>query len=102
MEEIPSKPITTEDRKQLLRSAGSVGANYIEANDGVSRKDFILRIRISRKEVKESRYWLRLLQVGEEDLHREKTEKLIQEAEELAKIFGAILKKCEIPNEKIK
>jgi len=47
--------------KQLARSAGSVGANYIEANESLSKKDFIMRIKICRKESKESRYWLLLI-----------------------------------------
>ena len=63
--------------KQLARSAGSVGANYIEANESISKKDFILRIKICRKEAKETRYWLMLLECSEE-LRVEK-EKLIQE-----------------------
>lgn len=45
-----------EDGKQLVRSSGSVGANYIEANDGLSKKDFLFRIKLSRKEAKETRY----------------------------------------------
>jgi len=45
-----------EDLKQLIRSSGSVGANYIEANEALSKKDFIMRIKICRKEAKESRY----------------------------------------------
>ncbi len=53
-----------EDCKQLVRASGSVGANYIEANEGLSRKDFLMRIKISRKEAKEARYWLRLLDTG--------------------------------------
>jgi four helix bundle protein len=47
--------------KQVIDSSGSVGANYIEANDVLSKKDFIMRIKICRKEAKESGYWLRLL-----------------------------------------
>ena len=47
-----------EDGKQLVKSSGSVGANYIEANEALSKKDFIMRIKICRKEAKESRYWL--------------------------------------------
>lgn len=50
-----------EDAKQVIRSSGSVGANYIEANEALSKKDFKMRIKISRKEAKESRYWLRLV-----------------------------------------
>ena len=50
-----------EDAKQVVRSSGSVGANYIEANEALSKKDFLMRIKICRKEAKESRYWLRLI-----------------------------------------
>lgn len=53
--------ITVEDTKQLIRSSGSAGANYIEANEALSKKDFLMRIKISRKEAKESTYWLKML-----------------------------------------
>jgi len=43
----------------LVRASGSVGANYIEANESLSKKDFLMRVKICRKEAKESRYWLR-------------------------------------------
>ena len=76
--------------RQLVRSAGSVGANYIEANESLGRKDFLMKIRISRKESKESRFWLELAQC---DVEAKVTrQKLIQEATELMKIFGAILR----------
>jgi four helix bundle protein len=82
----------TEIRKQLIRSAGSVGANYIEANESFSKKDFILHIKTCRKEAKESRYWLELLEVnGDESENRR--EILIQEATELLRIFNAIIEK---------
>ena len=84
-----------EDAKQLIRSSGSVGANYIEANEALSRKDFLLRIKISRKEAKESRYWLRLLDVNNDDELEQHRATLIQEAQELTNIFGAILRKSE-------
>ena len=51
----------TEDAKQLIRASGSVGANYIEANEALSKKDFVMRAKICRKEAKETAYWLRLL-----------------------------------------
>ena len=51
-----------EDGKQLVRSSGSIGANYLEAKDGLSKKDFLFRIKLSRKEAKESRYWLNLIE----------------------------------------
>lgn len=86
-----------EDLKQLVRSSGSVGANYIEANEALSRKDFLLRIRICRKEAKESRYWLQLLDLeGTPALESQRT-LLMQESHELMNIFGAILRKSD-PN----
>jgi len=82
-----------EDGRQLIRASGSVGANYIEANESLSKKDFVMRVKISRKEAKESRYWLRLLDTSDsEDLVGEQGE-LIAEATELMNIFGAILRK---------
>lgn len=85
-----------EDSKQVIRSSGSIGANYIEANESLSRKDFLYRIKISRKEAKESKYWLRLFDVGDFlELEKER-EKLISEAIELMKIFGAIIRKSDV------
>ena len=78
--------------KQLFRSAGSVGANYIEANEALSKKDFIMRIKICRKEAKESVYWINLSEPVKEEENICKF--LIKEATELMKIFGAILRKC--------
>jgi four helix bundle protein len=78
-----------EDARQLIRSSGSVGANYIEANEALSNKDFLLRIKICRKEAKESRYWLQLIETGADG----DRERLIQEAGELMNIFGAIVRK---------
>jgi four helix bundle protein len=83
-----------EDARQLVRSSGSVGANYIEANESLSKKDFILRIKICRKESKESRYWLRLVEATDETLATERN-LLVQEAQELMNIFGAIVRKSE-------
>lgn len=80
--------------KQLIRSSGSVAANYIEANESFSKKDFRYRIKICRKEAKESRLWLKLLNIDEsKELLLEKQKNLIQEALELVKIFNAILEK---------
>jgi four helix bundle protein len=82
-----------EDGKQLIRSSGSVGANYIEANEALSKKDFVMRIKICRKEAKESRYWLRLVDTyGDPEIEKEK-ESLVEEAAEIMNIFGAILSK---------
>ncbi|MBI5700017.1 four helix bundle protein [Candidatus Saganbacteria bacterium] len=81
-----------ENGKQLIRSAGSVGANYIEANEALSKKDFIMRVKIARKEAKESRFWLSLIVPRTEKLPIINV--LINEATELIKIFSSILLKC--------
>lgn len=78
-----------EIMKQLIRSSGSVGANYIEANEALSKKDFALRIKICRKEAKETRYWLQLLQMTAQNTQMRR-DSLIEEATELMRIFGAI------------
>ena len=84
-----------EDGKQLIRASGSVGANYIEANESLSKKDFIMRIKISRKEAKESRYWLRLIDTNDDQEMEKDRNALIKEATELMNIFGAILQKSQ-------
>jgi four helix bundle protein len=92
---LPRTICNEEDVRQVVRSSGSVGANYIEANEALSKKDFRYRIRVSRKESKETRYWLRLLFTQEDaSLNNERNE-LIQESTELMRIFGAILKKSD-------
>lgn len=78
--------------KQVIRSSGSVGANYIEANEALSKKDFAMRVKICRKEAKESGYWLKLIELRGEDTEQ-KRQMLIDEATQLAKIFGAIVGK---------
>ncbi|UZH56343.1 four helix bundle protein [Salinimicrobium tongyeongense] len=88
-----SKTISNiEDGKQLIRSSGSVGANYIEANEKLGDKDFSFRLKIARKEAKESAYWLRLLQAANPTLESE-IEGIINEAQELRKILSAIINK---------
>lgn len=84
-----------EDARQVIRSSGSMGANYIEANDAISRKDFLHRIKICRKESKETVYWLRLLDVGDAPALQEQRQTLVGEAIELMRIFAAILRKSE-------
>ena len=84
-----------QDIRQLVSASGSVGANYIEANEALSKKDFVMRIKISRKEAKESRYWLRLLDIGEDDSVDKNRDALIREATELMNIFGAIVRKSQ-------
>jgi len=84
--------INIEYIKQVIRSSGSVGANYIEANEALSKKDFIHRVRISRKEAKETAYWLNLIIQTNNNLPEE-AETLLQESIELKKILSAILEK---------
>jgi len=90
-EKLPKTLANSEISKQLIRSGGSVGANYIEANEALGKKDFLMKIKISKKEAKESRYWLSLSRAVEGD--GKEREVLIQESTELMKIFGSILEK---------
>ena len=90
---LPRTISNSEDVRQLVRSSGSIGANYIEANESLGRKDFLLHIKISRKESKESRHWIRLLFVDSDAALEEIRERLVQESVELMNIFGAIFQK---------
>ena len=90
----PKTIVNLELTKQLIRSAGSVGANYIEANESLSRKDFGMRVKIYRKEAKESRYWLRLVEGNGEEFEKQKLI-LINESTELLKIFSSIVEKSQ-------
>ena len=92
---LPKCTANFEDGKQVIRSSGSVGANYIEANEALSKKDFIMRIKISRKESKESRYWLKLVDLENNGDLEKKCNELIDEATQLMNIFGAILQKSQ-------
>ena len=86
---LPRTVTNVEDARQLVRASGSVAGNYLEANDSLSKKDFRMRIKICRKESKESRLFLRLLYPKETDLSER--DALVHEATELMNIFGAIL-----------
>lgn len=90
---LPKTISNIEDGRQLIKASGSVGANYIEANEKLGDKDFIFRLKIARKEAKESRFWLRLLCALNEDVEDLKT--LLNEAEELRKILSSIIKNNE-------
>ena len=89
--EFKNSPLAYDDIRQLIRASGSVGANYIEANDGLSKKDFLMRIKICKKEIKECRYWLQLLESPSEEAE-EIRQKLENEATELIYIFAAVLR----------
>ena len=93
--QLPRGIANQEDIRQLIKSSGSVGANYIEANEALSKKDFLMRIKISRKEAKESSYWLCLINTGNSAAVDSERQALIKEARELTNIFGAILLKSQ-------
>jgi len=93
IKKLPKTISNIEDGKQLIRASGSVGANYIEANESLSKKDFIMRIKICRKEVKESRYWLRLVEIYDDKELEKIRDDLVKESTELMNIFGSILNK---------
>jgi four helix bundle protein len=93
LKSLPKSISNIEDGKQLIRSSGSIGANYIEANESLSKKDFLMRVKISRKEAKESIYWLRLLSEINSDEFIMVSNRLITEAIELKKILSSIIEK---------
>ncbi len=88
---VPRSHLTMDDSRQLIRSSGSIGANYIEANDSLSRKDLRMRIKICRKEAEETGYWLRLIDPGDKGLKPVRS-LLLDESMQLMRIFGAILR----------
>ncbi len=95
---LPKTIANYEDSKQLVRASGSVGANYREANEALSKKDFLMRMKISRKEAKESAYWLRLIHETNDLENCDEAVSLIQKAIELKKILSSIIAKSSLKN----
>lgn len=89
---IPRNPVNDRLISQFVGAATSIGANYCEADDAVSRKDFKCKIGTCKKESKETKYFLRMLATAEENLASE-ARKLWREAKELHLIFCSIYKK---------
>jgi four helix bundle protein len=87
---IPRDAVNLPLVSQLIRSSTSIGANYREANDKLGKKDFVLRIRIARKEAKETSYWLELLA---EDNPETDFSELIKECIEFRNILSSIILK---------
>jgi len=88
-------PVSWPDIKQVLRSSGSIAANYIEAIEAVSETDALYRLRISKKEARETGLWLQLISDSnpiDESIHHS-IEALISETNELVKIFASIIRK---------
>jgi four helix bundle protein len=93
VKQLPRTISNTEDVRQLVRASGSVAANWIEANEALSKKDFLMRVKIYRKEAKESRLFLRLLDAGLAKDRVSSRDSLAKEARELTLIFSAIISK---------
>ena len=94
IKKIPRTLGNSVDGKQLIRSSGSIGANYAEAGEALSKKDALKSLRIARKEAKESVHWLRLLEVQAAEQEQER-EALIAEVWELVRILTSMIKKVE-------
>lgn len=94
LKDIPRSEITQPLIRQLVRSATSIGANYMEANQASSKKDFQNKIRLSQKEANETKHWLRMLAASLSN-QKETCRKLWKEAHELTLIFAKISKKCQ-------
>jgi len=92
VKKIPKKTETLPLISQLVRAGTSVGANYCEADDAESKKDFIHKIRICKKESRETKHWLRMIVVAVPEL-KEEARVLWQEAQELNLIFASISKR---------
>ena len=93
IKKLPLTLANNEDSKQVVRSSGSIAANYIEANESLSKKDFEYRIKICRKESKETTLWLKLINETNELKNKSETESLIKESLEIRRIFASIYSK---------
>lgn len=91
--QLPRTIGNTEDVRQLVRASGSVAANWIEADEALSKKDFLMRVKICRKEAKESRLFLRLIDAGLAKAALTTRDHLTGEARELTLIFSSIISK---------
>src|SRR6266446_1740314 len=95
VKELPRTLSNAEDARQLVRASGSVAANWIEADEALSKKDFVMRVKICRNEAKESRLFLRLIEVGLEKATLAARDRLAAEARELTLIFSSIISKSQ-------
>jgi four helix bundle protein len=89
---IPLGPVNTPLIIQLVRAATSVGANYCEADDAVSKKEFLNKIGTCKKEARETKHWLRMIATAEPGL-KDMARPLWQESKELHLIFAAVIRK---------
>src|SRR5438045_6004904 len=93
VKQLPRTIANIEDAKQFIRASGSVGANYIEANESIGKKDFVMKVKTCRREAKESGYWLRLLDCDAQ-LEPARANPMA-EAQDRTKVYGEILRKSE-------
>jgi len=91
---LPKDRINNRLVDQIIRSAGSVGANYREANEVLGKKDFLYRLRIARKEAKETHHWLELIEETNPNI-KKRMKNLFQEIKELRNILSTIITKAE-------
>ena len=91
---LPNTIICNELQKQLVRSGTSIAANFVEADGTITKRDFINKLVIARKEAKETKYWLRL--ISERYVKKEIIIKDINESQELINILSAIIKNSRI------
>jgi len=95
VKQLPRAVSNTEDVRQLVRASGLVAANWIEADEALSKRDFLMHVKICRKEAKESRLFLRLVDAGLTKGSIIVRDKLAAEARELVLIFSSIISKRE-------
>jgi len=95
LKSLPRTLSNIEDGRQLIRASAAVGANYIEANDALSKKDFLLRAKIARREARECRFFLRLIGTSRHAEADALRESLAQEAGELMNILSAMIRNAE-------
>jgi four helix bundle protein len=93
VKQLPRTVSNTEDVRHLVRASGLVAANWIEADEALSKKDFLMRVKICRKEAKESRLFLRLVDTGLPKNNVATRDALATEARELTWIFASIISK---------
>lgn len=96
--QLPKNEINRILISQIIRSAGSIGANYREANDALGKRDFLHKIKISRKEAKETIHWLELIEESSKEF-KERMKNLKNEATELRNILSSIIINSQNPEQ---
>ena len=91
---IPRNAVTLPLISQLVRAGTSVGANYCEANNACSKRDFMNKIGICKKESRETSHWLRMIAKADDSVKNDLWQCLVKESKELNLIFAAVIKKC--------